>query len=98
MKKHRKLTLKEVNAYLDRAMANLALSLPDLQFDNVDMDLIDDEFLLEPAFGSPSAATSGAAPIPMSGSCQICIRVPARVVHEFKVQAGKTGRRYSPTD
>ena len=94
MKKHRKPTLEEVNAYLDRAMANLALSLPDLQFDNDDLKLIDDEFLLEPAFGSPKAAKSGEAPLPMSGTTPICIRLPNRVINAFKLQADKKGTRY----
>lgn len=94
MKKHRKLTLKEVKAYLDRAMANLDLSLPDLQFDNDDLELIDDEFLLEPAFSSPGAAKSGEAPLPMSGTTPICIRLPNRVINAFKLEADKKGTRY----
>lgn len=101
MKKHRKLTLEEVKAYLDRAMSNLDLSLPDLdlslpdlQFDNVDLDLIDDEFLLEPASGSPGAAKSGEAPLPMSGTTPICIRLPNRVINAFKLEADKKGTRY----
>lgn len=94
MKKHRKPTLKEVKAYLDRAMANLDLSLPDLQFDNDDLELIDDEFLLEPAFGSPGAAKSGEAPLPMSGTTPICIRLPNRVINAFKLEADKKGTRY----
>lgn len=94
MASKRKLSLEDLDALLQRIMAVADQPLPGMEFDPAELDVDIDELysrLPPPSFKSPT--TDVPAP-PMSGTQLICIRVPARVIHAFKVQAVKTGGNY----
>ena len=78
---------------LARAVAAADMPVADLVLDADELELIDD-LLPEPAFGPSSAAMTGAALLPMSGSKLISIRVPNKVINAFKELAGRSGSRY----
>ena len=92
----RRLSEDELNAILTRAIAAAEISLEDLTFDpmDLDFDIVLDDISTTPAFTTSKAVRSCKAPVLPSGTHPICIRVPARVIRAFRVQADKTGAHY----
>jgi predicted DNA binding CopG/RHH family protein len=65
-----------------------------MKFDSADLDVDVYELyarLPPPSVKPPTTDTPAAS---LSGTKPICIRVPARVIHAFKVEAAKTGGSY----
>lgn len=94
MASERKLSEEEFETILKRIMAAADQPLPEMVFDPIELDFdIDGLFARspEPPVKPPAADTLAAS---LSGTQPICIRIPARVVHAFKVQADKTGGSY----
>ena len=95
MGRKKKISDKEVLAMVARVLAFDAESLQeeDLVIDGLDFDM--DESLawtLAPPPLKPPTATP--TPVSLPGTRMICIRVPERVIHAYKVESAKTGRPY----
>ena len=90
----KKLTREEFSWVLDRIMEAAKEPLPEFTFieDDLDLELGElPEFIPSP----PVAVTKSAAPLPpLSGTKAIQIRVPARVIRAFKLEAERTGGQY----
>ena len=91
-----RLSEDELNAILTRAIAAAEIPLEDLTFDpmDLDFDIVLDDISTTPAFTTSKAVRSCKAPLPMSGTTPICIRLPNRVINAFKLEADKKGTRY----
>ena len=98
MRIKRRLSEDELSAILTRAIAAAEIPLEDLTFDPMDLDfdfdIVLDDISTTPAFTTSKAVRSYKAALPLSGTHPICIRVPARVIKAFRVQADKTGSHY----
>ena len=100
MRIKRRLSEDELSAILTRAIAAAEIPLEDLTFDPMDLDfdfdfdIVLDDISTTPAFTTSKAVRSYKAALPLSGTHPICIRVPARIIKAFRVQADKTGARH----
>lgn len=93
----KKLSEEEFTSIMERALAAADMPVLDVEFEdgelNLDWDALPPITRVAPA--KPTGTTDApVSKIPVSGTCPICIRIPARVIHAFKAQAEKTGGNY----
>jgi predicted DNA binding CopG/RHH family protein len=94
MASKKKLSPEEFEMILERIKAAADQPFPDMNFDIDALDVdFDDLCAWSPATPVKSSTTDTPA-ASLSGTKSICIRVPARVIHAFKVEAAKTGGSY----
>ncbi|MBV5347346.1 hypothetical protein JZU46_03900, partial [bacterium] len=91
MASKKKLSPEEFETILDRIKAAADQPFPEMNFDFDALDVdFDDLCAWSPA--TPVKPSTTVTPAPsLSGTQPICIRVPTRVIHAFKVEAAKTG-------
>lgn len=94
MGRKRKLTKEELQPLFEKIMAVADQPILDMDFDFDDLNLSLDALLSLPSYTPPKVSAVAAALPSLSGTRSICIRVPARVIHAFRVQAAKTGGSY----
>lgn len=96
MKRKTKLSEAQFFALLERALAEADEPLAEIDFDaeefNVNIDVDDLPPLPAYAPGKPVGAAANVRPL--AGTRPISIRLPAHLIHAFRVQAGKVGGGY----
>jgi hypothetical protein len=94
MPRKKELSADDFLAIMKRVMEAPEMPIPEYLFD---LDIMDIDVS---AFPPPLSSVLGKKPfspdtmLPVSGSRSICIRVPARVIRSYKLQAAATGRCY----
>lgn len=94
MASKKKLSPEEFETILDRIKAAADQPFPDMNFDFDALDVDFDDLCAWSPTASVKSSTTDTPAASLSGTKPICIRVPARVIHAFKVQAAKTGGSY----